>query len=131
MASASIGPGLHSVIRHASVYELERDSEIDGLRVLIMRLWLRGVRRERVDVWLKDAAPSRELLDEYNHAGLTWQEFERRYRAEIVEQRPHVLEQLKALEREHGLLILLCHERIPPSEYCHRLTLAALLSSAT
>ena len=37
----------------------------------------------------------------------------------------------KALEREHGLLILLCHERIPPNEYCHRLTLAALLSSAT
>jgi len=95
MASASIGPGLHSVIRHTSVYELERDSEIDGLRVLIMRLWPRGVRRERVDVWLKDAAPSRELLDEYNHAGLTWQEFERRYRAEIVEQRPHVLEQLE------------------------------------
>ncbi len=118
------------MISHASVYELERAWETDGMRVLIMRLWPRGVRRERVDLWLKDAGPSRELLDEYNHAGLSWQEFERRYRAEIVEHRPQVIEQLKGLEREHSSLILLCHERIPPSEYCHRLTLAELLSSA-
>jgi uncharacterized protein YeaO (DUF488 family) len=116
------------MIRHASVYELDQQSAADGLPVLVMRLWPRGVRRERIGTWLKDAAPSRELLDEYQHAGLPRQQFEERYRAEIVEQRPHVLGQLKQLEREHGSLILVCHERIPPSQYCHRLTLAELLA---
>lgn len=55
-------------------------------------------------------------------------ELERRYRAEIVHERPQVLDQLRALEREHGTLMLLCHERIPPNEHCHRLTLAERLS---
>lgn len=93
-----------------------------------MRLWPRGVRRDRVDLWLKDAAPSRGLLDAYTHAGLAWQEFERRYRLEILEERPHVLERLEALEATHGTLTLLCHERIPPREHCHRLILADLLA---
>lgn len=94
--------------------------------MLIMRYWPRGVRRERVDVWLKDAAPSTELLRAYTHQGMSWADFEAGYRAEMGS-RPEVLEQLRQLEHEHGTLTLLCHERIPPHEHCHRRTLAALL----
>jgi uncharacterized protein YeaO (DUF488 family) len=112
-------------IRHASIYD--QPFEGAGLRVLIMRYWPRGVRRERVDVWLKDAAPSAALLRAYSHAGLPWADFERAYRAEVLEERPHALEQLRALEREHGTLTLLCHERMPPAEHCHRLILQDLL----
>jgi len=97
--------------------------------VLIMRYWPRGVRRERVDVWLKDAAPSVELLRAYTHDGLPWAEFERRYRAEISEQRPGVLEEIRALEREHGTLTLLCRERLPRDEHCHRVVLADMLGA--
>jgi uncharacterized protein YeaO (DUF488 family) len=112
------------MIKHASIYqELPADP---GFRVLIMRYWPRGVRRERVDLWLKDAAPSIELLRAYTHQGLPWQEFEARYRAEVP---PHILQQLKQLEHEHGTLTLLCHERIPPHEHCHRITLAAMLQA--
>jgi uncharacterized protein YeaO (DUF488 family) len=111
------------VIHQASVYDREPPA---GLRVLIMRYWPRGVRRDRVDVWLKDAAPSRELVDAYMHHGLPWADFEARYRAEMQAQ-PDVLAQLHALEREHGSLVLLCHERIPPAEHCHRQILADLL----
>ncbi|HEY1294972.1 MAG TPA: DUF488 family protein [Chloroflexota bacterium] len=99
-----------------------------GLRVLIMRIWPRGVRKERVDLWMKDASPSRGLLDAYHHAGLSWGEFEARYRREIVEERPHVLDELRALEREYGTVTLLCFERIPPEEHCHRLTLMEMLT---
>jgi uncharacterized protein YeaO (DUF488 family) len=113
------------VIRHRSVYDPEGPD--DGLRVLIMRYWPRGVRRERVDVWLKDAAPSPELLRAYTHQGLSWEDFEGSYREE-VEARPGVLERIRDLEAEHGTLTLLCHERIPPHEHCHRETLQALLS---
>ena len=48
--------------------------------------------------------------------------------AEILEQRPEVLDELRRLEREHGTVLLLCFERIPPREHCHRLTLIALLN---
>src|SRR5260221_11797173 len=93
-----------------------------------MRQWPRGVRRDRVDLWLKEAAPSRGLLDAYNHAGLRWDEFELSYRAEILDQRPTVLERLRELEREHGGRTLLCHERIPPRTHCHRTVLVELLT---
>ena len=93
-----------------------------------MRHWPRGVRKDRVDLWLKDAAPSRALLNDYQHAGLAWEEFEERYRAEILEERPEVLDELRRLEREHGTVTLLCFERIPPDEHCHRLTLRQLLA---
>jgi uncharacterized protein YeaO (DUF488 family) len=117
------------MIRHASVYEPTQPSDKTGLRVLVMRHWPRGIRRERADVWLKDAAPSRELLRSYMHEGLPWDEFEQRYRAEILEQRPEVLERLRELEREHVDLTLLCHERIPPRPHCHREVLLDLLSA--
>jgi uncharacterized protein YeaO (DUF488 family) len=117
------------MIGHASIYDPPGPPEEAGLRVLIMRYWPRGVRRERVDVWLKDAAPSPELLRAYTHEGLGWEAFEERYTAEIREQRPEVLERLRELEHEHGRLTLLCHERIPPHQHCHRETLAKLLSA--
>jgi uncharacterized protein YeaO (DUF488 family) len=100
------------------------------LRVLIMRIWPRGIRKDRVDVWMKDASPTRELLDAYHHAGMAWDEFEAVYRREILEDRPHVLDELRALEREHGTVTLLCFERIPPEEHCHRQTLLAMLAES-
>jgi uncharacterized protein YeaO (DUF488 family) len=117
------------MIRHGSIYASKERSDTDGLRVLVMRQWPRGVRRERIDLWLKDAAPSRALLDAYNHAGLGWAEFEQRYRAEILEQRPEVLQHLRGLEAAHGVLTLLCHEQIPPREHCHREVLVDLLNA--
>jgi len=110
------------VIGHGSVYDA---APPDGLRVLVMRYWPRGVKRERVDLWLKDAAPSRELLHAYNHEDLDWSTFERRYRDEMAD-RPEVLRHLGELEREHGALVLLCHER---QGHCHRTILADLLGA--
>jgi uncharacterized protein YeaO (DUF488 family) len=116
------------MIRHASIYEARQAAPGDGLRVLVMRQWPRGVRKECADVWLKEAAPSRALLDAYNHAGLGWQEFAERYRAEMLDERPSVLDELRRLEAEHEVVTLLCHERMPPSEHCHREVLAELLT---
>jgi uncharacterized protein YeaO (DUF488 family) len=120
------------MIRHASIYD-SSDEPVngDGLRVLVMRQWPRGVRKERTDLWLKDAAPSKELLHEYNHGGLPWAEFERRYRSEMLDERADVLQRLRELEQEHGVLTLQCHERIPPGEHCHREVLAGLLGGPT
>jgi uncharacterized protein YeaO (DUF488 family) len=118
------------MIRHASVYDRDRPTDHDGWRVLVMRRWPRGVRRERIDVWLKDAGPSLPLLHAYTHAGLGWAAFERRYRSELLDERPHIIEQLLDLEREHGLLTLFCRERVPPAQQCHREILVELLTAA-
>jgi uncharacterized protein YeaO (DUF488 family) len=83
------------------------------------------VRRERIDVWLKEAAPSKDLLKAYGQGKVDWGEFEQRYRAEMRE-KPEVLERLRELEREHGVLTLLCWER---DAHCHRYVLAELLRS--
>ena len=57
----------------------------DGTRILVDRLWPRGVRKEdaRIDLWLKDIAPSDELRRWFGHDPERWPEFRRRYREEL------------------------------------------------
>jgi len=58
----------------------------DGTRVLVDRLWPRGLTREaaKVDLWLKDVAPSDKLRHWFNHDPERWPEFRKRYRAELA-----------------------------------------------
>jgi uncharacterized protein YeaO (DUF488 family) len=60
-------------------------SPADGKRILVERLWPRGVRKEQValDEWLKDIAPSQELRRWFAHDPAKWAEFERRYLQEL------------------------------------------------
>jgi uncharacterized protein YeaO (DUF488 family) len=71
------------MIRVKRVYE--PPSAGDGTRVLVDRLWPRGLSKERaaVDLWLKEIAPSTELREWYGHDPARWEEFRRRYRAEL------------------------------------------------
>ncbi len=61
----------------------------DGLRVLVERLWPRGLSKQRagIDLWLKEIAPSTELRKWFAHDPTRWGEFQRRYRAELREKR--------------------------------------------
>lgn len=69
----------------------------DGTRVLVDRLWPRGMRKEDApfDLWLKDIAPSTDLRHWFNHEPERWDEFKRRYRAELTDN--PALAELKAL----------------------------------
>lgn len=57
----------------------------DGARVLVDRLWPRGKSKEvlKLDLWLRDAAPSTELRQWFGHEPAKWEEFRRRYHAEL------------------------------------------------
>jgi uncharacterized protein YeaO (DUF488 family) len=57
----------------------------DGLRILVERLWPRGVSKQkaRIDLWLKTVAPSTDLRKWYNHDPARWPEFRKRYWAEL------------------------------------------------
>ncbi len=57
----------------------------DGLRILVDRLWPRGISKEeaKIDVWLKSVAPSNELRKWYQHDFQKWPEFKKRYFSEL------------------------------------------------
>jgi uncharacterized protein YeaO (DUF488 family) len=78
----------------------------DGTRVLVDRLWPRGVRKSEaaIDCWLKEIAPSSELRRWFGHDPSRWEEFQRRYRAELSS-RPELLDRLRALA-DRGTLTL-------------------------
>ena len=67
----------------------EDPSPKDGLRVLVDRLWPRGLTKERaaVDLWLKDVAPSPELRKWFGHDPAKWKQFQTRYRKELREKK--------------------------------------------
>jgi len=76
----------------------ETASADDGLRVLVDRLWPRGISKEKLgcDLWARDLSPSTELRKWYGHDPKRWAEFRRRYRSELAAHR----EELAALRAE-------------------------------
>ena len=72
----------------------------DGVRILVDRLWPRGVSKAdaAIDEWMKDVAPSAELRRWFGHDPGRWAEFQRRYRAELRAQAP-LLDRLRALAK--------------------------------
>lgn len=65
----------------------ESPDKKDGTRILVDRLWPRGLTKEKakVDLWLKDIAPSAKLRKWFGHDPEKWMEFKKRYRAELNE----------------------------------------------
>ncbi len=83
-------------IRIKRVYE--QPDEHDGRRILVDRLWPRGLTKEKasIDLWLKDIAPGTELRKWFAHDTGRWEEFKERYLAELKENS----EQIRILKQE-------------------------------
>jgi uncharacterized protein YeaO (DUF488 family) len=83
------------MIRIKRVYHAPSDD--DGVRILVDRVWPRGLSKQRASIneWRKDLAPSAALRKWFNHDPPKWQEFRRRYRAELI--RSGAIELLKDL----------------------------------
>jgi uncharacterized protein YeaO (DUF488 family) len=88
------------MIRLKRVYE--PPSRTDGARILVDRLWPRGLTKERgaVTLWLKDVAPSTELRKWFGHAPTRWTQFQARYRKELREKK----DALELLKRKSNAL---------------------------
>ena len=95
-------------VRLRRVYD-PADPSGDGFRVLVDRVWPRGVRREElaVDAWLREVAPSDELRRWFGHRQERWDEFRRRYRSELqAPERRQVLDELEHRARQGPLTLL-------------------------
>jgi len=79
----------------------------DGVRVLIDALWPRGLRKDdaKIDVWLKEIAPSTELRNWFHHDPEKWVEFRRRYRSELSKNADAVAELKNLTQRGHVTLV--------------------------
>jgi len=80
----------------------------DGFRILVDRLWPRGITKEkaRVDLWLKDIAPSTDLRKWFGHDPAKWKEFQKRYEQELMQNEP-VLENLRRIIKAEKNVTLL------------------------
>jgi uncharacterized protein YeaO (DUF488 family) len=79
----------------------------DGVRVLVDRLWPRGLKRQeaKIDLWLKDIAPSADLRRWFGHDPAKWPGFQERYQAELAGN--SALDELRALVRQRKRVTLL------------------------
>jgi uncharacterized protein YeaO (DUF488 family) len=94
-------------VRVRRIYDAPESA--DGTRVLVDRLWPRGLAKAKaaIDEWCKDIAPSTELRKWYNHDPARFEEFSRRYRAELKEPEPaESLAHLRALAKGKPLTLL-------------------------
>ena len=84
----------------------------DGRRLLVERLWPRGMRKEalRLDAWVKDVAPSTELRKWFSHRVDRWTEFQRRYRRELNTHRDAWSPILEASKRGPVTLVYSAHD---------------------
>jgi uncharacterized protein YeaO (DUF488 family) len=93
------------MVKTKRVYDTpDRD---DGKRILIDRLWPRGIKKEtaKIDEWLKDIAPSDDLRKWFAHDPAKWPEFKKRYINEL-KKKSELVERLKA-EAKKGTVTLL------------------------
>jgi uncharacterized protein YeaO (DUF488 family) len=85
----------------------ESISEDDGCRILVDRLWPRGISKEKgkIDCWLKELAPSTEIRRWYGHDPEKWLEFKSRYFAEL-DANPELLKELLGYMRKRAVTFI-------------------------
>lgn len=114
------------MIRVKRIYEQLGDD--DGYRILIDRLWPRGLSKEsaHVDLWLKEIAPSTGLRKWFQHDPKKWKEFGVRYREELSEEKANLL-RIQDIEKEHGNVTLLYAGK--DTEHTHALALLEIIKN--
>ncbi|MBS1552620.1 MAG: DUF488 domain-containing protein [Bacteroidetes bacterium] len=86
----------------------EKPSNEDGYRILVDRLWPRGLTKEKadIDVWLKEIAPSTDLRKWFAHDHKKWKSFEVKYKREL-KNNADLINKIRQLEKEKGNITLL------------------------
>lgn len=111
------------MVKTKSVYDQAEES--DGDRILVTRYWPRGISKARLSAeWVREVAPSKELLKDWKASRISWDEYTVRYREEMLAQEAAIA----ALRQkaQEGTSTLLCFER-EGDPRCHRHLLKKLI----
>ncbi|TMI45744.1 DUF488 family protein [Candidatus Bathyarchaeota archaeon] len=119
------GFALSNIQIEKTVYD--KRSTSDGKRILVMRLWPRGVRKESIDLWLKDVGTSRELIKDWKAGNVTRAQYEKRYNIDMKGELQRKLVKEIADYARAGPITLLCSCKDPNT--CHRSLLKTLVEA--
>jgi len=112
------------MVKTKSVYDEAQES--DGERILVTRYWPRGISKTwlRHKEWMRDVAPSKELLEDWKGGRISWDEYTVRYRREMLAHKTTIV----GLAEKSGVstITLLCFER-EGDPHCHRHLLKDLI----
>ncbi len=86
----------------------EASSEDDGFRILVDRIWPRGVSKEKanLDLWIKEIAPSNDLRKWFSHDPEKWNEFENKYKDELKDKKK-LIDKIKKIEKDKKRVTLI------------------------
>ena len=112
------------MIKIKRVYETP--TKDDGYRILVDRLWPRGVSKEKakIDLWLKEIAPSNELREQFCHDPKKWDMFQKKYETELKDKN-ELLQKIKQTEKEKGTVTLVYSAK--EEKYNNAVALSAFL----
>ncbi len=102
-----------------SIYDNPEPS--DGKRILVTRLWPRGISKDRVDLWMKDLGTERDLIKKWKGGVMSWDSFAAEYNGSL-RGKESLLREL-ARQSKAGTITLLCTDKDP--RRCHRSLLKA------
>ena len=92
------------MIKIKRVYEKAEES--DGIRILVDRLWPRGIKKEKVDYWLKEISPSNELRKWFSHDFNKWEEFKNKYFNELNSKKELINFLLELIKKNSNVTLL-------------------------
>lgn len=108
-----------------SIYD--KPDRSDGKRILVMRIWPRGISKDKIDAWMKELGTEKALIKKWKSGKISWGDFSNEYRKSL-RGKEEELKQL-ARESEQGDITLLCTDR--DASHCHRTLLAAEIQRYT
>ena len=116
------------MIRIKRIYE--DSTKADGYRILVDRLWPRGISKERAktDLWLKEITPSDKLRKWYSHDPEKWNEFQKKYKIELKD-KSDALSKIKKIEKENEVVTLLYAAK--DEKLTHAIVLQKILEKTT
>jgi uncharacterized protein YeaO (DUF488 family) len=111
------------MIKTKRIYESPPE---DGFRILVDRLWPRGMQKEKakIDLWLREIAPSEDLRKWFSHDPEKWEEFKKKYEQELTTKQG-LLSEIRRIEKEKGTVTLLYSAR--DTEYNNAVALRIIL----
>lgn len=94
------------MIKHKRIYD--KYEKNDGFRILVDRLWPRGISKEdsKIDLWLKDIAPSDSLRKWFNHDPEKWDEFQQKYKKELKDNSEILQTLIEIIENKKNITLL-------------------------
>jgi uncharacterized protein YeaO (DUF488 family) len=98
----------------------------DGIRILVDRLWPRGTskKKAKVDLWLREIAPSDDLRKLFSHDLKKWEEFKSKYEIEL-KGKQELLHKIRQIEKEKGIVTILYSAK--DEEHNNAVALSAVL----